>query len=182
MHSVTVWAEHNLLSETHPQTSRRKQGGSSNAVTSYLLPEESSHTEQVHSAADWVRADTPRMAAYPMNPSSGGHPLPTLLETLCAVRCCKSNNDCMTRSTDTKDVHQTAQNKSMRSHLFNFLKEQGKLKQKLPVTQKQEDHTDGNKIQTGNQKVNSFSKGKGIFRKYLQLVGSQKEPQRFVRP
>lgn len=88
----------------------------------------------------------------------------------------------MTRSTDTKDVHQTAQNKSMRSHLFNFLKEQGKLKQKLPVTQKQEDHTDGNRIQTGNQKVNSFSKGKGIFRKYLQLVGSQKEPQRFVRP
>lgn len=28
----------------------------------------------------------------------------------------------------------------------------------------------------------TFSKGKGIFRKYLQLVGSQKEPQRFVRP
>lgn len=67
-----------------PTTSSRKWGGSNHPVPSYLAHEESSHTEQVHSAAEWLWAGAPRKAVYPINPF-GEHPPPTLLETVHAV-------------------------------------------------------------------------------------------------
>lgn len=159
-----------------PTTSSRKWGGSNHPVPSYLPHEESSHTEQVHSAAEWLWAGAPRKAVYPINPS-GEHPPPTLLETVHAVSSCKANTDHMARSTAAKDNHQHGVRACILTCSASWRDKESSNKSCQWLRNRKTTQT-GTKFKWEIKRWNLSQKVKG----YLGNIRSQKEPQRFVIP